>query len=243
MKMSDDWIDVEDENENMESDFEGSIWKPEMVDEALIGRYVEMEENVGTKNDSTLYHIRKEDGELFKVWGSKLLDGKFDKIPLKSLVKIVYLGKKQSKNGFMYKVFKVQYKAGGGDSQSSSSSKNRQSDEQAVDDILNQTKEPETLDLSGKQTQTGDWFDKLQHYLPEKPEDLENPEKRYAEWINRIRNDIIGTGTKPEKVTIKVIRDNVAILVEDGATSDHDLGKLDIEAGKGIFTLLHKVEK
>lgn len=40
-----------------------------------------------------------------------------------------------------------------------------------------------------------------------------------------------------------MIRDNVAILVEDGATSDHDLGKLDIEAGKGIFTLLHKVEK
>ncbi len=136
-----------------------------------------------------------------------------------------------------------------GETPPESSSKTRQSDEQAIDDILNQENEPKTLDLSGKEVNgispeddpKQDWFILLQKYLPETPEDIKNPEKRAAEWINRIRQDIISPNIR--NPTIKMIRDNVNILVEDGHTFENDLGKLDIETGRGIFALLHKVEK
>lgn len=87
-----------------------------------------------------------------------------------------------------------------------------------------------------------DWYTEIQEYLPTKPDDYEDPEKRAASWIQGIRQDIIGTGVQESKVTSKVIRDNTAILVEDGATEDHDLGKLDEAAGREIFKLLRKVE-
>lgn len=231
-----EWKQISDGSGNEDG---GIIWKPENSGDFQIGRYIEKEENTGTDGDSTLYHFENEDG-IWKVWETAVLKGLFGKVDIGRTIKLVYKGTKKSRGGKWYKVFELFVKdedAGGEPSSSSSSNEpeimdlsGKQSDEQAVNDIINQ------------QT-TSDWFEKLQPYLPEKHEDLEIPEKRHAEWINRIRNDIIGTGTKPEKVTIKAIRDNVAILVEDGATSDHDLGKLDIEAGKGIFTLLHKVEK
>lgn len=132
-----EWTEVKDENENAETEFEGKIWKPEMVDEAIIGRYVDMEENVGTNNDSTLYHIRDQKDELWKVWGSKVLDSLFQKVPLQSEVKLVYLGKKQSKAGFYYKVYKLFQKPGGGASSSSSSTVEKpESDEPPVINMM-----------------------------------------------------------------------------------------------------------
>jgi len=250
MKMSDDWNEITDGNENGESEFEGEIWKPEMVDEALIGKYVEIEENVGTNNDSTLYHIRNENGELFKVWGSKVLDGLFKKVPLNSMVKLVYKGKKKSQKGFYYKVYKLFSKQGGEGASASSSStveKPENTNQKDLEDngakVMQVGPTDEEINrIADQQIQkaNGNWYKIIEQYLPKNKEDLEDPEKVAAEYINRLRSDIIGTGVK--NVTPKMIRDNVVILVEDGNTVEEDLGKLDEEKGKMIFKLLRKVD-
>jgi hypothetical protein len=95
----------------------------------------------------------------------------------------------------------------------SSSSKTRQSDEQAVDEILNQGKEPETLDLSGKQAE-------------------KDPEA-YG-WLNKITNDIIGEQREPTESGLKT---EIFKLAEIEA-KDPDLGTLDMEMAKRIFTLI-----
>jgi hypothetical protein len=231
-----DWEEVTDGNENLESEFEGEIWKPEMVDEALIGKYVEIEENVGTNNDSTLYHIRTVEGELFKVWGSMVLDGLFQKVPLNTEIKLVYKGKKQSKKGFYYKVFKLFQKPGGEPSGSSSSNQQPKQEQPNI--------EAEIMDLSrqteqAKDNKEQDWFDSLRPQLPKSKEDLKDPQKVAIEWINRIRMDLIDNGTK--RVTLKMIRDNVNILWQE-EEKDFDLGVLDEAMAGRIFKVLKGCE-
>jgi len=231
-----------------ENEEEESIFPGELVNfvegETREGYYSETEEI----SESLLHHFNKHDEEThWKVWGSKLLDEKMKDavIGLKTLVK--FDGKRKNKtNNRSTKFWTVMQdeddKLGGEASASSSSSNEpetldlsgQNSDEQAVNDIVNeQVNQNQNKD---------DWYTKIQEYLPEKPEDYENPEKRAASWIQGIRQDIIGTGVHESKVTPKTIRDNTAILVEDGVTEDHDLGKLDEEAGREIFKLLRKVE-
>ena len=83
------------------------IWEPKEVGDEIIGIFEQMEENVGP-NKSRLYTLRKDDGSLIKVWGSTLLDKRFDFIQLGEKVKIVYQGKKKSqKGGREYHDFKL----------------------------------------------------------------------------------------------------------------------------------------
>jgi len=68
------------------------------------GEYIELRENVGP-NESRIYVVRIA-GQLYSVWGSLLLDEKFEKgdegrpVPLGSTIRLTCLGKKYGKTGF-----------------------------------------------------------------------------------------------------------------------------------------------
>lgn len=205
VKMSNDWIEVEDGNENSESGFEGEIWKPELVDEFIIGKYVEMEENVGTENKSTLYHIRTPDDELYKVWGTMVLDTLFQKVELQSEVKLVYKGKKQSKNGRYYKIFKLFHKGGGGASSSSSSTveKPTQNEENMMDNdaqIMDITREQEHDDQIAR-----GWLERVTNYFVNMGISP-NETKLKAEVYNRIGNRDKELGKLDEDMAKKVFK-------------------------------------
>jgi hypothetical protein len=113
------------EGDTPQDDDESTIWKPDNADEWIVGKYFDLDENIGLKGDSNLYHIRSDDGTHYKVWGSMILDDLMSKVNMGSDVKIVYKGKKQGKNNF-YKLFEVSVPEGedgdeGGESSPSSS--------------------------------------------------------------------------------------------------------------------------
>lgn len=74
------------------------------------GFYVAKREGVG-QNDSTVYEILTTTGEKLSFWGSGLLDGKFDQIPLNCEVRVTCLGTAQPKTagGRPYLNFKVEF--------------------------------------------------------------------------------------------------------------------------------------
>lgn len=108
------------EGESMDDDG-STIWKPELVDEWISGRYTNREDNTGLKGDSTLYHI-VDGGKHWKVWGNAVLNSRFKDVPLESMVKIVYCGKRRSQKGNMYNVFDVYVAQDDGDEDNSSPS-------------------------------------------------------------------------------------------------------------------------
>lgn len=75
----------------------------------LIGTYKNRKENVGI-NKSNVYIIDEDEkDEPTSVWGSTVLDTKFEEIPVGSRVKIEYLGKVKGKAPQPYKDYKVLY--------------------------------------------------------------------------------------------------------------------------------------
>ena len=67
-------------------------------------------ENITTNlgaNASTLYTLKKEDGSSVAFWGSKLLDGRLEKVELGSTIKVCFVGTVESKNGRSYRNFDV----------------------------------------------------------------------------------------------------------------------------------------
>lgn len=74
------------------------------------GFYKNKKTDVG-QNESNLYEIQLADGTLVGVWGSGLLDGKFEEIPLGCEVRIKFLGIAQPKTpkGRAYQNFLVEY--------------------------------------------------------------------------------------------------------------------------------------
>ena len=88
----------------------GETWKPENEGDTLTGLYTAKKENVG-QNNSNIYMIQVDgEDEPTSVWGSTVLDTKFQEIGIGSEVKIEYLGKVKSKAPQPYKDFKVLYK-------------------------------------------------------------------------------------------------------------------------------------
>lgn len=86
----------------------GDSWKPENAGDTIFGTLKSRKENVGP-NDSMVYVIQEDDkDEPTNVWGSTVLDGRFEEIPNRSRVKIEYLGKVKGKKA-EYKDFKVVY--------------------------------------------------------------------------------------------------------------------------------------
>lgn len=103
-----DWIEV---NKEEDVDEKVKMWEPELVGDFLQGFYIDKEEGVG-QFKSNLYTLKTSDGEV-KFWGSTVLDDLLVKVPLSCEVKIIYQGKKPSKNGKKFwKDFKVMYKKG-----------------------------------------------------------------------------------------------------------------------------------
>ena len=82
-------------------------WEPK-IDEEVVGTLEKIETNIGP-NKSKLYTLKQENDEMIKVWGSTVLDKRFDFISLGEKVKIVYCGiiESQSGGGRKYKDFKV----------------------------------------------------------------------------------------------------------------------------------------
>lgn len=99
-------------------------WNPEpknaddkstYLGQVVTGYYVSKKTKIG-QNESNLYEIEVVDpashaGKLVAVWGSSLLDGKFEDIPTGCMVRLTYLGVAQPKTpkGRAYQNFKVEY--------------------------------------------------------------------------------------------------------------------------------------
>lgn len=102
MSNTDDFIEAGSGN--------NETWKPENEGDTIQGLYTAKKENVGI-NKSNIYMIEVAgDEEATSVWGSTVLDTKFQEISIGSEVKIEYLGKVKSKAPQPYKDFKVLYK-------------------------------------------------------------------------------------------------------------------------------------
>lgn len=72
----------------------------------LTGIFISKKENVG-KNQSNLYNIKTDEG-VVSIWGSALLNARFDNITEGEEVVITYRGKKTSeRTGRQYKDFEV----------------------------------------------------------------------------------------------------------------------------------------
>lgn len=72
-------------------------WKPQEVNDELVGIFVKADKNVGA-NNSMLYNMEVE-GKPLSVWGSAVLDPKMNAVKPGDLIKIVYLGKGEAKAG------------------------------------------------------------------------------------------------------------------------------------------------
>jgi hypothetical protein len=81
-----DWEEVKDPED---------IWRPEAIGEEISGIYLRKEDNVGIYHGNK-YTLETDDGEV-DVFGSAVLDKKFEDVPIGYEVKIVYQGEKPSK--------------------------------------------------------------------------------------------------------------------------------------------------
>lgn len=104
MSQNDNWDDAVEANAQSNETWDSTSSTP------IVGKYIGMKTNVGP-NASNIYNIVNEaDGEIWGVWGSAVIDSKFEEIPVNSRVRIEYLGKKPGKRG-EFKDYSIKYKA------------------------------------------------------------------------------------------------------------------------------------
>lgn len=104
MSNNDEWGDAPEANAQSNETWDSTSAAP------IIGKFIGKKSNVGP-NASNIYNlVNEEDGEIWGVWGSAVIDSKFEEIPLNSRVRIEYLGKKPGKRG-EFKDYSVKYKA------------------------------------------------------------------------------------------------------------------------------------
>ena len=87
------WIKVETSTDKMWP-VEGQELKE---NDFIEGRYIERREDVGD-NNSKIHVIEESDGTSVGIWGSFVLDSKMQKVAIGKMCKIVFLGRKESKN-------------------------------------------------------------------------------------------------------------------------------------------------
>jgi len=96
------------ENATEAGNTSGSTWNPD-EQKVIFGTYKSMKSDVGP-NHSNVYIIQEDDkDETTSVWGSTVLDGRFEEIPQGSRVKIEFLGREKGKSPQPYKNYKVVY--------------------------------------------------------------------------------------------------------------------------------------
>ena len=76
--------------------------------EPVQGVFVDMKTDVGP-NKSNMYTLKTKDGEV-DVWGSTVLDSKFEQVPRGAEVRIEFLGMAEGKSGKEYADYKFQYR-------------------------------------------------------------------------------------------------------------------------------------
>lgn len=84
---------------------DSTVWDKE---QPIQGVFVGMKTNVG-RNKSNMYTLKTKDGEV-DIWGSTVLDSKFENIGQGMEVRIECLGETESKSGNTYVDYKVQYR-------------------------------------------------------------------------------------------------------------------------------------
>lgn len=75
------------------------------ADPKIVGTYVSKKTNIGP-NQSNMYIIKDQAGTEHAVWGSALLDSRFEEVAFGNMVSIEYLGKAKSKRGNTFKNYK-----------------------------------------------------------------------------------------------------------------------------------------
>lgn len=75
----------------------------------LHGYYYQHKENVGIHQSNVYMIVDSETDKPVQVWGSTVLDNKFQEIPLGSEVWVTCEGKKKSKSGTSYTDYNVDY--------------------------------------------------------------------------------------------------------------------------------------
>ncbi len=84
------------------------FWSPEKVDDAVVGIYLNFEEDVGS-NKSMVYNLEMPNQKIISIWGSTVLDSKFKLVKFGDDIKIIYLGEKKAEKGSRtYKDYKIQ---------------------------------------------------------------------------------------------------------------------------------------
>ena len=66
--------------------------------QTIEGRYIEKKLGVGSRG-SNVYVIETAEGEKIGVWGSTVIDGRFERIAIGKMVGIEYLGVQKTKDG------------------------------------------------------------------------------------------------------------------------------------------------
>ena len=82
------------------------MWDWESDGEKVEGELIKVETGVG-KNESNVYTIKAEDGEV-GIWGTAVLDNRLSELELGTKVQIIYKGnKKNPESGRVFKDFSV----------------------------------------------------------------------------------------------------------------------------------------
>jgi hypothetical protein len=87
------WIKVETSTDAMWPEVGQELKEKDSVE----GRYVELRSEIGD-NKSNIHVFEGDDGKTIGVWGSYVLDGKMSRVAIGKMCKIVFLGRKESKN-------------------------------------------------------------------------------------------------------------------------------------------------
>jgi hypothetical protein len=105
----DDWSDKDGEwKEATNSEFEDWDWD-DPKNKVLIGLYTEMKTGVGANNSNVyIIEMKDESGRTVNVWGSTVLNTKFEKVQVGEEVRIEYMGEVENKKGGRtYRDFKL----------------------------------------------------------------------------------------------------------------------------------------
>lgn len=80
------------------------------VGDSITGEYLTIQTDVGP-NNAKMYTVRTDAGDL-GIWGSTVLDGRFEQVKLGSIVRVTYMGEsdKPGKFGKPFKLWKVESK-------------------------------------------------------------------------------------------------------------------------------------
>lgn len=88
-------------------DIKEEFWKPKNKGDAVNGILIKTQSDAG-ENKSMLYSIKKDAGNIVKVWGSKVLDDKMSTIAIGSDINIIYEGEVKPEKGKSYHTYRIQ---------------------------------------------------------------------------------------------------------------------------------------